>query len=233
MKKLFSLLLALLLVITLALPAYATTTKSAGPGSVNITGKTSITITPAMTTYTSTDLFGGDFKGVMPGDTKYETVTIKNWAAQYDYVKVYMQAKQHPKEELVIANRGVTVQVKYDFLSQLYLTVTKGKTLIYEAGPDKTYQLDEAGKLSDPVYLGKLSRLQSITLDVELVVPITLGNAYADSIGEVDWVFYFEGYNNSDTPKTGDYIMAAVIVMAVSAAALVLLLVIKRRKNRK
>ena len=235
MKKLFSLLLALLTVASLAVPAFAATTdRDAGPGSVNLQKSRKVTITPDVNPYTPSDLFG-NFKGVMPGDKLDEVVKIKNWAVQYDYVKVYMEAKQHPLEELVIDGLGVTVEENFDFLSKLKLTVKNGDKTIYEAAPGTAVELDEEGGLKEPVYLGKLGRLASMDLKVHLEVPIELNNDYANAIGEVDWVFYFEGFNNpKDNPKTGDYIiMGAVALMAVSGLALVILFVTKRRKNRK
>lgn len=231
MRKVFSLLLALMLMVSLAVPAFATTTdKSEGDGTVNLQRSKKITITPDAGAVTDTDLFG-NFKGVMPGDQKTENIVIKNWALQYDYVKVYMEAKQHPAEDLKI---DVSVQDNYDFLSKLKLTVWNGDKVIYKAGPDEEYQLDAAGDLKDPVYLGKLNRLGKLELDVLLEIPIELDNAYAGAMGEVDWVFYFEGYNNSgSTPKTGDYIiMAALALLLISAATLVILFFLKKKRKK-
>jgi len=120
-----------------------------------------------------------------------------------------------------------------DFLSQLTMRVYQGRRLIYEASPD------ELDGLSRNVYLGSLDYRDSVNLTVELDVPITLGNEYANRVGEVDWVFTVETYHESSdkpssNPKTGDYIiMGAAALMAISGAALLILFISKRRKNRK
>lgn len=233
MRKVFSLLLALLIIFSLSVSAFAKDVDDAG--TVNFgPGKTkSIVITPDLDAETTTDLFA-DFKGVMPGDNLTEKISIRNWALQYDYIKVYMRAVPHNKDNLP----KIGDEHDADFLSQLTLTVKNGSKVIYKASPEGTYQLDEAGDLKDYVYLGKLTRKNSIDamdLVVELGVPITMNNNFADSMGEVDWEFAFEGHNYpKDNPKTGDYIiMGAVTLMAVSGVALLALLISKRRKNRK
>lgn len=229
MRRVFSLLMAVLILCSLALPTFAN-------GVVNLE-KTAITITPARNNMTSTDLFG-NFKGVMPGDTLTQEIEIRNLAVNFDYVKVYMQAIPHSddpakKNEPEI---GISVDENFDFLSKLTLTVKKGDEVIYSASPEGEYQLDEAGDLEKSVYLGKITRKNAVkpmVLTVELNVPIELDNEYAARMGEVDWLFTFEGRNNpSDSPKTGDYvIIGAVALMAVSGAALLILLIGKRRKQ--
>ena len=78
-----------------------------------------------------------------------------------------------------------------DFLSQLSMKVTNGSTEIYNASPDQT-----AG-LTNPVFLGKLTSGQTITLTAVLTVPIDLNNDYANRAGEVDWVFTVEKYDDA------------------------------------
>lgn len=231
MRKVFSLLLALLVVMSMAVPAFAKEVED--PGTVNIGPERSkaIVITPDLNKLTDTDLFG-NFKGVMPGDKLTEEIEIRNWALQYDYVKVYLQAVPHGKDNAPKIGEDHNA----DFLSQLEMIVTNNSKVIYHAGPDEEYQLDAAGDLKDPVYLGKLTRSNSIKtmeLDVELIVPIEMDNWYANAMAEVDWVFLFEGLNYSgDSPKTGDYvIITAVTTLALSGAALVVLLVLKKKRK--
>lgn len=234
MRKICSLLLALLIVASLAVPAFATSKDVDDPGTVNFgVGRTKdVVITPDLGAKTSTDLFG-NFKGVMPGDTLTEMISIRNWALQYDYIKVYLQAKPHDEDnEPKIGNKHDA-----EFLSQLELKVTNGDEVIYHAGPNEDYQLDEAGELKDAKYLGKLTRKNSIDaldLKVELMVPVTMDNEFADAMGEVDWVFLFEGHNYpKDNPKTGDYIITgAVALLAISGAALLILFFMKKKKKK-
>ena len=234
MRKVCSLLLAVMILLSLALPAFAS-------GSVNVESKTKITVTPAAKNATESDLFG-NFKNFMPGDRKTEVVTIKNLAVQYDYVTVYMEAKKHPEEELQSsdAKYGKDLVEMHDFLSKLDLTVKNGNTEIFHSSPD------QEGALSTPKKLGDIKRGKSLTLDVELYWYPDANldadttndydyNKYANRTGEVDWIFYFEGHNYpDDNPKTGDYIiMGAATLMILSGGALAVLLIAKRRKNRK
>lgn len=136
--------------------------------------------------YTGTDLFD-NFKGVMPGDVRQQIVTVKNQNNEFDYLKVYLRAVPH--SEANQPQSGVTYELSNDFLSQLGMKVWNGTTLIYSDSPD------EPDGLSTPVYLGQIAKNESITLKVELSVPITLGNEYAGRIGEVDWAFTFEGFD--------------------------------------
>ena len=232
MKKLFSLLLAVMLLFSLALPAFAESVSDPGTVNIGVNKTNKIVVTPDLKAKTKTDLFG-NFKGVMPGDTRTEYIEIRNWALQYDYIKVYMQAIPHGADNA--PQIGVTPAENFDFLSQLELVVSHDGEVIYHAKPGGAYELDQAGSLKDPVYLGKLKASNSIkTMDlkVKLIVPAEMGNAFAHAEGEVDWAFYFEGYNNpSDIPQTGDYIMIAVAVMAVSGAVLAVLLLRKKRKK--
>lgn len=233
MRKVCSLLLALLIVASLAIPVFAKNVED--PGTINFgVGKTkTVTITPDLGAKTTTDLFGS-FKGVMPGDTREEVISLRNWALQYDYIKVYLKADPHDKDN----DPKIGALHNVDFLSQLELTVTNGSKVIYHAGPNEKYQLDDAGDLEEAVYLGKLTRsnsIKSMELGVELKVPIELDNTYANAMGEVDWVFLFEGHNYpKDNPKTGDYvIMGAIVLLVVSGSTLLILLINKRRKKNK
>ena len=233
MKKVFSLLLALMLVFSLALPAFAVSSDDPGTVNVGVNKTKEIWVTRDLNALTKTDLFG-NFKNVMPGDTLKEIIEIRNFALQYDYIKVYLQAKPHSAGNA--PQTSVSVADNYDFLSKLELKVISGDDVVYHAKPGGTYELDEAGSLKEPVYLGKLKASNSIkTMDlvVELKVPAELDNQYSNAMGEVDWVFYFEGFMYpSDIPQTGDYIMMAVAIMAVSGIALAVILAVKRKKKK-
>lgn len=130
--------------------------------------------------YTSTDLFE-NFKDVMPGDVLTDTITFTNNASDSDFVNLYMKAET--KNE----NDSETL----DFLSKLSLKVYNGTDLIYDDSADDT------GSLTDFVLLGTYRSGETATLTAELSVPVSLGNEYADRIGEVDWIFHVEAYNES------------------------------------
>ena len=201
-NKLASLLLAIVMVFSLSVTAFA------ADSSITFKGAQEGFDFQPGSQYTATDLFD-NFKDVMPGDKLTETIQIKNEASDCDYIKLYMRAVVHdengnpltysePFEQLdgkdqsgenqtpVDGQRDETVATMQDFLSQLTMRIYNGTELIYNASPD------EAGALVNNVLLGTLSKGESLNLTVELDVPIELGNEYANRVGEVDWVFLAE-----------------------------------------
>lgn len=197
MKKVFSLLLTLLLVFSLTGTAFA------ADSAITFNGAREGFAFQPGSEYTTTDLFDS-FKDVMPGDQLTETIQVKNAAEDCDYIKLYMRAVVHDendnplsyseffenadgKDQANIAGeRDETVVTMQTFLRQLTMRIYNGEQLIYEASPDR------AGGLVNNVLLGNLSTGESLTLKVELDVPVTLGNEYANRVGEVDWVFLAE-----------------------------------------
>ena len=143
--------------------------------------------------YTQTDLFGS-FKNVMPGDTVTETITFTNSAADCDFVNLYMRAEAHDEKNPLsekVAAAGETVATMTDFLSKLSMKVWNGTELIYDASPD------ELDGLKTNKFLGTFRTGETATLNVELTVPIELDNKFANRVGEVDWIFHVEAYNES------------------------------------
>lgn len=201
LKSLSSLLLALVMVLSMAVTAFAADSTITFKGA-----KDGFDVQPG-SEYTATDLFG-NFKDVMPGDKLTENIQLKNAATDCDYIKVYMKAVVHDengnpltydevyenkdgKDQADIAGqRDETVATMQDFLSQLTMRIYNGDELIYNASPD------EAGALVNNVLLGTLRNGDSLNLKVELDVPIELGNKYANRVGEVDWVFLAECIEN-------------------------------------
>lgn len=183
MKKISSLLLALVLVLSFSAAAFA------ADSTVTFKGLEEGWEFQPGSEYTDSDLFDG-FKGVMPGDKLTETVSLKNEASDCDYIKVYLKVLPHDEEGNPLSvDSSETVATMADFLAQLTMRVYNGQDLIYEASPDK------AGALADHVLLGTLFKGDSIALKVELDVPAELGNKYANRVGEVDWVFLAEGFD--------------------------------------
>ena len=143
--------------------------------------------------YTQTDLFGS-FKNVMPGDTVTETITFTNSATDCDFVNLYMRAEAHDETANPLSPKVAekeTVATMTEFLSKLSMKVWNGTELIYDASPD---QLDG---LKSNKFLGTFRTGETATLKVELSVPIELDNKYANRVGEVDWIFHVEAYNES------------------------------------
>lgn len=196
-NKLASLLLALVMVLSLSVTAFA------ADSTITFNGAQEGFDFQPGSEYTATDLFD-NFKNVMPGDKLTETIQVKNEASDCDYIKLYMRAVVHDengnpltyseafenaegKDQAGVEDRrDETVVAMQDFLSQLTMRIYNGDQLIYDASPD------EAGALVNNVLLGSLSKGESLNLRVELDVPIELGNEYANRVGEVDWVFLAE-----------------------------------------
>ena len=84
-----------------------------------------------------------------------------------------------------------TVATMTEFLSKLSMKVWNGTELIYDASPD---QLDG---LQNNTLLGTFRTGDTTTLKVELTVPAALDNRFANRVGEVDWIFHVEAYNES------------------------------------
>lgn len=182
---LVSLLLALVLITGLSVPAHA------ADSTVTFEDGQLIVFSPGSYT-TDTDLFE-NFKNVMPGDTLDEDVTVLNESGDCDYIKVYMKALPHDEVENPLSPKVAekeTIASMEAFLAQLSMKVLNGTEVIFDASPD-----DPDG-LADFVYLGTLRQGESLKLDVQLQVPDKMGNDYMDRLGEVDWVFLVEGFDD-------------------------------------
>ena len=143
--------------------------------------------------YTETDLFNS-FKNVMPGDTVTETITFTNSASDCDFVNLYMRAEAHDETANPLSPKVAdkeTIAAMTEFLSKLSMKVWNGTELIYDAAPN------ELGGLGSNKFLGTFRSGETATLKVELSVPNDLDNKFADRIGEVDWIFHVEAYNES------------------------------------
>lgn len=243
MKKLLSLAMILAALAALAVPALAADAVVSRKGN-------DIVIETTGSGYTDTDLFD-NFKNVMPGDERTEDITIKNNVTGYDYVKLYIRAVPHDEQgnpltydeayenedgkdqKNAAGERDETVATMADFLSKLsmdvYLVNADGtKQTIFSASPDKSAQL------TDNVLLGTFAKGQSAKLEAVLTVPAELGNEYANRVGEVDWLFTVEGFNNEKPLiPTGQLNWPVVVFGALGALLIVggVIVLGKKKKN--
>lgn len=186
-KTITSLVLMLLVVMSISVTAFA-----ASP-SITFEGFSKGFDFQPGSEYTETDLFNS-FKNVMPGDVLTETITFTNSATDCDFVNLYMRAEAHDETANPLSPKVAekeTVATMTEFLSKLSMKVWNGTELIYDASPD---QLDG---LKSNKLLGTFRTGETATLKVELSVPIELDNKYANRVGEVDWIFHVEAYNES------------------------------------
>lgn len=186
-RAICSLVLMLLMVMSLASTAFA-----ASP-SITFNGFSKGFDFQPGSEYTQTDLFGS-FKNVMPGDTVTETITFTNSATDCDFVNLYMRAEAHDETANPLSSKVAekeTVVTMTEFLSKLSMKVWNGTELIYDASPD------ELDGLKTNKFLGTFRTGETATLKVELTVPIELDNKFANRVGEVDWIFHVEAYNES------------------------------------
>ncbi|MDI9496971.1 MAG: Cna B-type domain-containing protein [Bacillota bacterium] len=187
-KAIFSFAFALLLVMGLASTAFA-----AGP-SITFEGFSGGFDFGPDGEHTETDLFDS-FKGVMPGDILTEEITFTNAATDCAFVNLYMRAEAHDEDNPLseeVAASGETVATMTEFLSQLSMKVWNGSELIYDASPD------ELDGLQDNKFLGTFRTGETTVLKVELTVPIDLDNRFANRMGEVDWIFLVEAFDESE-----------------------------------
>lgn len=211
-RKLLSMLLVLVLLIT-AVPEAA-----AADSNVTYLGTSKTFIFRPGSVYSPTDLFP-NFKDVMPGDSITQNIYVKNLASNRVKVRIYMRATgAHPDSE--------------DFLSQMNLTVEKVEdTILFDAPASARAQLSEW------TYLGTLYSGGEVELEVTLDVPVTMGNAFQNAVGYLDWEFMVEELPIEDSdpkpPKTGDDIMRYVVVLVASASVLLILLLSKKKKKEK
>lgn len=215
MRKTIVLAVVLILALSAALPVYA------AEGKVTYDGTAQQFIFEPGSEHSLTDLFP-NFKGVMPGDSLTQKITVKNDASKEVKVKIYMRSLGAHEDSV-------------EFLSQLGLKVQASEenrmAYMFDAAANETAQL------TDWVLLGTLYSGGEVDLDVTLEVPAELSNAFQDAIGYLDWEFMVEELPiETDDPKppTGDDSnLGWYILLAAAALSVIVILLAWRKKNAK
>ena len=192
---------------------------SAADGKVTYDGDARQFIFEDGSEYSPTDLFP-NFKGVMPGDTLTQKITVRNDVSNDVKVKIYLRS--------LGAKEGSEA-----FLSQLGLTVKAADenemAYMFDAAADETAQLTER------VCLGTLYSGGEVDLDVTLSVPVELDNAFQDQIGHLDWEFSVEEFpvesDDPRPPQTGESTPYGVWIALFIISAIVIVIVLVRKKK--
>lgn len=215
MKKIIALLFTFVLLLS------STVTVFAADGKVTYSGNAGNFVFEPGSDHSLTDLFP-NFKGVMPGDTLTQKITVKNDADNKVKVKIY------------IRSLGAHEDSK-EFLSQLGLKVKKS------SDNDMAYMFDaaanETAQLTDWVYLGTLYSGGEVNLDVTLNVPVELPNEYQNKIGYLDWEFMIEEFpvepDDPKPPQTGDNSnMGLWLALMLCSGAMLIILLFWRKKDK-
>ena len=215
MKKIIALLFTVVLLLS------STVTVFAADGKVTYSGNAGKCIFEPGTEHSLTDLFP-NFKGVMPGDTLTQKITVKNDANDKVKVKIYIRSLGAHEDSV-------------EFLSQLGLKVAKSSdnemAYMFDAAANETAQL------TDWVYLGTLYSGGEVNLDVTLNVPVELPNEYQNKIGYLDWEFMIEEFpvepDDPKPPQTGDNShMGLWFSLMLCSGAMLIILLVWRKKDK-
>ncbi len=214
MKKVI-LFVVLILSLSSVLPVYAE------DGKVTYNGNARDFIYEPGSKHSLTDLFT-NFKGVMPGDTLTQKITVKNDVSHNVKVKIYIRSLGAHEDSV-------------EFLSQLGLKVAKSEenkmAYMFDAAANETAQL------TDWVYLGTLYSGGEVNLDVTLSVPVELPNEFQNKIGYLDWEFMIEEYPVEDTdpeaPPTGDNSQIGLwFAILICSLFMLIILLVWRKKDK-
>ena len=171
----------------------------------------------------STGLFG-DLSQFMPGDVRTETITVKNLATEYDYIKIYLRAEP---------DDGVS-----GLLSELDLKVYQDGELLSSA------PASDPSVLSKNYILGTFNPGEETELKIELSAPLSLGNAYQHATGDIKWVFTAEAYKDGKpvapntgaataaTPGSANETIVTIATTTLVLAMLTTLILLARKKTR-
>ena len=215
MKKIITLL------ITLAVLLSSTVTVFAADGKVTYSGNAGNFVFEPGSEHSLTDLFP-NFKGVMPGDTLTQKITVKNDADNKVKVKIYIRSLGAHEDSV-------------EFLSQLGLKVAKSSdnemAYMFDAAANETAQL------TDWVCLGTLYSGGEVNLEVTLNVPVELPNEFQNKIGYLDWEFMIEEFpieeGDPKPPQTGDNSnMGLWFTIMICSLIMMIILLVWRKKDK-
>lgn len=259
MKKLSQ--IAFSLVLASAVMLSNTVTSFAAGGRVIYDGKTEkITVVPggAGDEYSKTDIFGEEFKNVMPGDERTTTVKFVNNSKDKHFLKVYIKAVAPADVEdgkvLGTNEDGDAFTEKEVFqamLDQIELTIkdAKGKAFMSGKASELKYAAGEDGHFVELHNGDDMDFDVTIKLPLEFKAPENIEkgtvafddfqNSFADKIGLLRWVIEVEEIHEPipptpPVPDTGDTTNTGLYVgIAVGSVVVLAVLFIVKKKNQK
>lgn len=215
MKKIITILIMLAVLLS------STVTVFAADGKVTYSGNAGNFVFEPGSEHSLTDLFP-NFKGVMPGDTLTQKITVKNDADNKVKVKIYMRSLGAHEDSV-------------KFLSQLGLKVAKSEenemAYMFDAAANETAQLERW------VCLGTLYSGGEVNLDLSLNVPVELPNEFQNKIGYLDWEFMIEEFpieeGDPKPPQTGDNSnMGLWFTIMICSLIMMIILLVWRKKDK-
>ncbi len=173
--KLFRMLTASAL--SLALVVSSASTMVFAAGETYYLGDTAMTVQ-------ENDMFGLAFKGLMPGDEKSTTVSLVNHSGFAQNVSLMAEAQTEEAQTLIDL---VQMKVRLNG-ALLYWGNVAGDAVIAES--DAAYD-----DMHDWMSLGRFNNGASAPLEIELIVPETLGNDFQSIMDQVVWRLHTERIN--------------------------------------
>lgn len=139
------------------------------------------------------DLFD-DFKGVLPGDTLSQTITVAA-SGRNDYpYEIYLYARVCDRAGQ--DGHPAVIQPAEGFLDHLTIEVSQNGSVL----GDGTNLGSGTGKSG--VLLGEFRPGESVDLDVKLTVDLQMGNEFQNAAAYIDWVFFAEQSGSEDGYET-------------------------------
>lgn len=259
MKKISQ--IAFSLVLTTAVMLSNTITSFAAGGRVIYDGKTEkVTIVPgdAGNEYSKTDIFGEEFKNVMPGDERKTTVKFVNNSKDKHFLKVYIKAVAPADidDGKVLGtdedgNIFTEKEVFQAMLDQIELTIkdAKGKAFMSGNASELKYAAGEDGHFVELHNGDDMDFDVTIKLPLEFKAPENIEkgteafddfqNSFADKLGMLEWVIEVEEIHEPEppvplVPDTGDATNIGLYIGIGAVSVIVLgILIYMKNKNQK
>ncbi len=136
-----------------------------------------------------------DFNDMMPGDSRTQNIRVKADHLSGDTVYLYLRTEltwDDNKSEITGAEADAYQEIVNNALEQITLTVKKDGRQLTESA------------LEDGVLLGKfVNKQKMVDLEVDLSIPVEVGNELQALRGEIGWVFSAMYYPDSGSGGGG------------------------------